>query len=584
MCRCEKFLQVQFILVIILNLVLCDFKLLLLHTNDMHSRFEETNAHSGQCLKGKCYGGFARLKTAVDKMRTEARDRGMSSIFLNAGDTYQGSIYYTMFKWKVVSELLNMMNLDVMSLGNHEFDGGPEGLSPFIANSSVPIVCSNIDHSARPEFQNLTQLVPSKVLDVDGVKVGVIGYLTPETKFISLLGDDIKLKDEITEIKKEVERLKREGVEILIALGHSGFSTDKLIAEHVPDLDVVVGGHTNTFLFTGHDPDIEKSEGSYPTVVTQPSGRKVLVVQAYAFTKYLGRLELTFDDEGEVIHSTGNPILLDDSFRKDGAVERAVLKYGNELKHLTGRKIGFSKAYLDGNQNCRLGECNIGNLVTDALVDDNAKDFYGSGWTDAPVAMVQGGGLRSSIDTKETGGVIAYSDLLEVLPFQNSVERLTLTGSVLMRVLEHSVSRYSKEERVGGFMQYSGIQVEYDLSKPPQKRVVSALVRCGDCKVPNYLPLDVNKVYSVLTSTFLAEGGDGYSMFEYAKERKTLSFSDVDAVENYLKRVSPVYPEVSGRIRFVDHKQISRSSASSSYSTNYLLLLAVFIVTCLPKA
>ncbi|KAG8338401.1 hypothetical protein J6590_000064 [Homalodisca vitripennis] len=526
------------------------------------------------------------------------------------------------------------------SLGNHEFDGGPEGLSPFIANSSVPIVCSNIDHSARPEFQNLTQLVPSKVLDVDGVKVGVIGYLTPETKFISLLGDDIKLKDEITEIKKEVERLKQEGVKILIALGHSGFSTDKLIAEHVPDLDVVVGGHTNTFLFTGHDPDIEKSEGSYPTVVTQPSGRKVLVVQAYAFTKYLGRLELTFDDEGDVIHSTGNPILLDDSFRKDGAVERAVLKYGNELKHLTGRKIGFSKAYLDGNQNCRLGECNIGNLVTDALVDDNAKDFYGSGWTDAPVAMVQGGGLRSSIDTKETGGVIAYSDLLEVLPFQNSVERLTLTGSVLMRVLEHSVSRYSKEERVGGFMQYSGIQVEYDLSKPPQKRVVSALVRCGDCKVPHYLPLDVNKVYSVLTSTFLADGGDGYSMFEYAKERKTLctdftsrslpvngeracaeptistchlnggfqlsihknltvsllgwvdkgatrsgcTFSDVDAVENYLKRVSPVYPEVSGRIRFVDHKQISRSSASSSYSTNYLLLLAVFIVTCLPKA
>uniref|UniRef100_A0A1B6M5F3 5'-nucleotidase n=1 Tax=Graphocephala atropunctata TaxID=36148 RepID=A0A1B6M5F3_9HEMI len=577
----KTFSGVVITLIAILKLVTCDFKLLLLHTNDMHSRFEETNAHSGQCVRGKCYGGFARLKTAVDKMRTEARERGSSSVFLNAGDTFQGSIYYTAFKWKVASELLNMMNIDVMSLGNHEFDDGPAGLAPFIANSSVPIVCSNIDLT-DPTFHNLTQISPSKVLDIDGVKVGVIGYLTPETKFLSSLGD-IELRDEIAEIKKEAAHLKEAGVKILIALGHSGYTTDKLIAEHVPDLDVVVGGHTNTFLYSGHGPDLEKSEGVYPTVVTQPSGRRVLVVQAYAFTKYLGHLELIFDDEGEVIKSKGNPILIDDSFKKDGAVERAVLRYGNDLKHLTGRKIGFSKTFLEADLACRLGECNFGNLVTDALVDCNAKDFYGTGWTDVPIAFMQGGSLRASIDTQEKGGVIIYSDLLTTLPFQNSVERLTMTGTLLQQVLEHSVSRYSKEERVGGFLQYSGIQVEYDLTKPPMSRVVSAKVRCGHCKVPHYIPLEGIKEYEVLTTTFLSDGGDGYTMLKNVMARNTLSFSDVDAVEIYLKRVSPVYPEVSGRIRFVDNTSPipEPSSAPSSLTWSYLLILTAQLTTTL---
>lgn len=92
----------------------CEFRLQVLHTNDMHSRFQETNAHSGSCVKRPCYGGFARLKTAVDQFRGEARREGRSSIFLNAGDTYQGTVFFTLFRDKIVTELVNMMGIDVM--------------------------------------------------------------------------------------------------------------------------------------------------------------------------------------------------------------------------------------------------------------------------------------------------------------------------------------------------------------------------------------------------------------------------------------------------------------------------------------
>ena len=119
------------------------------------------------------------------------------------------------------------------------------------------------------------------------------------------------MTDEIESVNKEAKKLKAEGVKIIIALGHSGFTIDQKIAREVPDIDVVVGGHSNTFLFTGSDyPSIEKPVGPYPTIVKQPNGKKVPVVQAYAYSKYLGYLNLTFNNNGDLISYEGKPILL----------------------------------------------------------------------------------------------------------------------------------------------------------------------------------------------------------------------------------------------------------------------------------
>lgn len=199
-------------------------------------------------------------------------------------------------------------------MGNHEFDDGVKGLIPFIQNASYPIVTANLDLSQQPDLA-ATKLKNSTILEVNGRKIGVIGYLTPETKILSTT-DNVIFKDEVESIREEVKKLKKQGVDILIALGHSGFETDKKIAREVKDIDLVIGGHTNTFLYRGTPPDAEISEGFYPTEVLQEDGRKVYVVQAYAYTKYLGNFSVSFDAHGEVTFIEGNPILVDHTVKE----------------------------------------------------------------------------------------------------------------------------------------------------------------------------------------------------------------------------------------------------------------------------
>lgn len=209
-------------------------------------------------------------------------------------------------------------------MGNHEFDDGVDGLIPFIENTTFPIVTANLDLSEQPNLA-ATRLKNSTILEVNGRKIGVIGYLTPETKILATT-EKVIFRDEVEVIREEVKKLKDQGVDILIALGHSGFETDKKIAREVEDIDLVIGGHTNTFLYRGNAPDIEMPEGFYPTEVVQKSGRKVYVVQAYAYTKYLGNFSATFDATGEITFIQGNPILVDASV-KEVNLSRYLLKF-----------------------------------------------------------------------------------------------------------------------------------------------------------------------------------------------------------------------------------------------------------------
>jgi 5'-nucleotidase len=204
------------------------------------------------------------------------RAEGGNVVWLNAGDFYQGTVWYSHFKWRVVARFNNLLNFDAMTLGNHEFDDGVKGLVPFLRNQSVPVVVSNIDIRDTPALAGLYS--PSVVLKVGKLpddieadqsvvvfcwklndlsfqvgdrKVGIVGYLTPETLEVSNPGKLI-IKDELEPVRAEVERLHNMGVNIIIGLGHSGYQRDMQLAESVPHLDVVVGGHTHSFLYSGH--------------------------------------------------------------------------------------------------------------------------------------------------------------------------------------------------------------------------------------------------------------------------------------------------------------------------------------------
>lgn len=153
----------------------------------------------------------------------------------------------------------------------------------------------------------------------------------------------LKFHDETETVRAEAAKLKADGVDIIIVLSHSGLDVDQEIAANCgPDVDVIVGGHTHTFLFTGsNSPGTDTPRGDYPTIITQQSGHKVYVVQASAYTKYLGEITFYFDDQGEILSHQGAPIYLDDS------VQPGKVNYINQSSPCVAAQIGNITASID---------------------------------------------------------------------------------------------------------------------------------------------------------------------------------------------------------------------------------------------
>lgn len=530
-----------------------DFNLTVLHTNDVHCRFEQINKYSSACTEddaaaNKCFGGYARLVQIIRDIRKEQPN----AIFLSGGDFFQGTIWYTIYKWKVVSYFTNFLNLTASALGNHEFDDGVSGLVPYIKNAAFPVIAANIDTTKDPRIDGL--VLPSITIEVEGRKIGIIGYVTQETKDISSPGK-VTITDEIVGITKEAWKLKNKGVDILIAVGHAGYLKDLEIAQKVGIIDVVVGGHTNTFLWDGPEPSIEKSEGPYPTIVTQYSGRIVPVVQAYAFGKYMGKLEVTFDDDGEVVSAHGKPILLDHTVPEAQDILEELEPWKNNIASQSSKEVGRTRVFLDGRRTtCRMRECNVGNLITDAFVHQLLKfPKMEDQWGKVGIAIVNSGGIRNSIDERSRNGSITYGDLVSVMPFPNTVDLVKISGDALYQLFEFAVHDYDLRavDPFGGFFQVSGLKVVYDISRPVNERVVELMARCNRCRVPIYSHVLRNETYDIATTSFIVGGGDGNKVIKNnLLQHQILGILDSDAVGEYMANIGKITIGTEHRIRF----------------------------------
>lgn len=459
------------------------------------------------------------------------------------------------------------------SLGNHEFDNGVSGLTPFIENLSSPVLCANLILTKVPELAREANLKKSITIDIDGHKIGIVGYLTPSTKVVAK-PNDVEYIDEVVALREEVKKIQDQGVKIIIALGHSGYIRDQDIARDVEGLDLVIGGHTNTFLWNGTTPDIENVEGPYPTYVTQASGRRVPVVQAYAYTKYLGKLHVTFDDDGEIIETDGFPILLDKSIPQDPQVLRLIKKFNDTLLSKTEVIVGNTSIVLSG-EACTKEECNLGNLITDAMVERYASDYRGEYWTDTPIAILQAGSIRTSVSHPTRPFHITKGDLLSVMPFEGNLTAVTMNGSVLLQVLEVSAASYNTDTKMK-FLQFSGLKVVYSMTMPIGFRVISAKARCWTCSVPAFTKVNETSFYKIIMPSFLANGGDGYSMLE-GLESQQLGYSELESTEKYVKHHSPVFAQVEGRITFLNEDLSSSAPILIPAQFLFLLLNLAFL-------
>ncbi len=510
---------------------LADYQLNILHINDLHSRIEAINKFDSTCSaaeadKKECFGGIARVKSAIDARHAEL-GANANILVLDAGDQFQGSLFYTQYKSGPVAEFMNGIGFDAMAIGNHEFDDGPAELLKLINAVKFPIISGNTKVADGSELKD--KFKGYIIKEMGGQKVAVVSVLATDTNETSSPGDKVTFEDEIEYLKGAVKEIQDQGVNKIVVLSHVGYVKDQEIARSVDGIDVIVGGHSHTLL-SSTDP---KAAGPYPTLVKNPSGVEVPIVTAYAYSKYLGDLTVTFDDNGVVKSTSGAPKLLDASVTPDEGFTKRVAELAAPLEEMKKKEIGVSEAAIDGSREvCRAKECTMGNLVSDALLD-RVKD---QGIT---IAIQNGGGLRASIDA----GPVTMGEVLTVLPFQNSVATFQIKGVDLVAALENGASQI--EEGAGRFVQTAGLKYSFDRSKPAGSRIVSVEVKEGD----NFVKLDPEKTYGVVTNNYTRTGGDGFKTFA-TKAINPYDFgpSLEDAVAAYIGANSPYKPYTDGRV------------------------------------
>ena len=473
------------------------FTLNVIHLNDMHSRVESVGETGSTCkaedeAAGKCLGGAARVKTAIAAAKAEAAAKGEPAIALFAGDQFAGSLFFITGKGQVEVELMNDMGLDAMALGNHEFDLGPQPLAAFLEKAKFPVIFGNVDASTDPLLGPLQKTGPL-VLDAEGEKVGIIALTTTETPEIASPGPTVVFKDELATLNAQLAELKAAGVKYVIALTHVGDVKDfALAAAADPGIDAIVGGHSHT-LFSN---TIEGAAHPYPMLIDGQGGAKIPVVQAGEYSKYLGELRLTFDDAGVVTEATGDTRLLDASVTPDAAMTARIQELAEPIEALKAQVVADVAAPIDGSrEHCRQVECQMGNLVSDAMLDR----VKGQGVT---IALQNGGGLRASID----GGEVTMGEVLTVLPFQNTLATFNLTGAGVLKALENGVSQL--EEGAGRFLQVSGLTYAFDPKAPVGARVSDVMVAEGE----DWVPIDPAATYALVTNDFVRKGGDGFAV------------------------------------------------------------------------
>lgn len=499
------------------------FSLTIMHTNDVHGHHEPQRDGSG---------GAARQATVVQQIRDEVDNH----LLLDGGDRFTGTLFHIQYRGQDSVQIMNAIGYDAMALGNHEFDDGSEVLANFVSGLDFPALSANIDFSEDPLLAGLIE--PSVILEIGGEQVGIIGLTTPETEILAKPSKTLVFAYNLIDVAQEqVDAMTAAGVNKIILLTHIGYGADLEVAQAVRGVDVVVGGHSNTFLsntYTG-------ALGEYPTVLESASGEPVLVVQASTKTIYLGRLDVEFDADGLLTDWEGDAILLSRYISPDPDISDLIAGLAEPIAALRAQPVGETSIALTGTNPrlCRIEECLLGNMITDAVLEETGAD----------IVLQNGGGIRADIDV----GEITLGEVLTVLPFGNLISTFELSGADVIATLENSVSRIQLDadnnpmvdDASGRFMQVAGMRYVFDATQEVGSRVVSAQVlQDGD-----YVDIDPAAIYNVATNDFIRAGGDGYSVLVDNAINPYDQGSPLDqVVADYIAANSPIIVELEGRI------------------------------------
>jgi 5'-nucleotidase len=580
-------------------------QLRLIHTNDHHARIEPASFRIGGTSAApinRNFGGVARRKTLFDQIRAEAGGAA-DRLFLDAGDYFQGTLYFNVYNGKADRFFYNRLGYAAGAIGNHEFDKGDQTLADFISGVPIasgqpaeplrfPLVAANMTAAPASPLAALYQeeiavtaanagteagavgkwCKRAIVTMPSGAKIGITGLITVETSNIASPSAAISFDPNYAAVvNAQAAALKAAGCVAVIVLTHIGYEADKLLAPQLRGVSLIIGGHSHTPLLPTvpsgtPQPFGTTSQGPYPTVATDADGKTLPIVQDWQWGLWVGDLTIGLDANGEVtqiVSGTVRPVWADGL----GAPPRALLP-GEEAEiapnadfqtaitatfkpgvDALGNAVIGTSAKVLSNANARATENELGNFIADAIRTQVAK-FADNTPTIPLVSIINGGGIRANIDA----GPITVGEVITVMPFGNTVSRVTVTGAQLKAALENGVSALQPGAALdasrnpvgsGRFPNVSGMRYTVDVRRPaaqaaqaatgtqpaiparPGQRITSVeiLERQQD-GTDKYVPLDLAKTYRVATLNFVMNGGDGYEVFAPLRSGATDNSAD----------------------------------------------------------
>jgi 2',3'-cyclic-nucleotide 2'-phosphodiesterase (5'-nucleotidase family) len=479
-------------------------KTVILSTNDVHG-----------ALDGYQY--MAGLKSELVK-------RGANVILADAGDFSQGTTYVSEYKGNSAVQLMNLVGYDLSTIGNHEFDFGVDTLLNNVKTAEFDVLCS--------DFVKRSDLTPvlgesTKVIEVNGVKIGFFGVGTPESQTKSMptyFVDYTFLTDETTPdvysgAQADVDALKAAGADVIVGVTHLGVDAEATpyrsvdLYSKVNGIDMILDGHSHTVMTEG--------PAAQPIMST---GTKFYYIGVTVIDNTSKKIENNFlyglrDADGNYLTD----------LTSDATVKAAADKIIDEVDAAYGAKIAESKVDLNGVKGSptepgnRVCETNSGDLIADAIMWYVMKDGADLGVPDENViALTNGGGIRAPI----TVGDVTKQDILTVLPFGNTIAAVTVTGAELLESLE--ASTYCTPTPVGGFPQIAGMDITIEADKPfdPNDETYPGSTYYGPKTINRVTIRDINgkafdpeAKYVVLTNNFCAVGGDTYYAFANASSQ-----------------------------------------------------------------
>lgn len=434
-------------------------------------------------------------------------------LLLDAGDWWQGTPEGSLSKGDVMAEYFNALGYDAVVVGNHEYDAGQDELKRLIPRIEAPVLSANTRDAktgARVKW-----VKPWIVKSVGGVKFGVFGLTTTGMRRLAFPQNiaGLQFRREVDEARDCVAELKKQGAQVIIALTHVGFEQegrgkfegDQTIAREVPGIDLIVGGHSHTFL---KEPYRDPANGT-------------LVVQAGQYLFAVGKTTLVIDDKTKKVVSSSDTLVdLSPAEGRDEKVQAIVDKRMGEVERVFSVVLATAPQHYGREAD---KESALGGWMTDCYREHQHAD----------VAIQNGGGIRADLPA----GPVTLRSVFNVMPFDNYLVKLRMKGADLRAALDHGLG-------MGRIAQISGASATVRRKAPAGARLTSASVGGA--------PLDDAKEYAVATLDFIVNGGDGYDAFGKALSREDTGVLARDALRACAEKQKTLAVPTGGRITLAE--------------------------------